>query len=134
MPFRDCSVRLLFGWHPSPPWLLQTNLPGQQLTWILAIGSERLCSAIQSRCRLLRNRPRSRWQRVSISGPPEHFNANRFRSFVEFETAADLKTAVEKLDGREFKGVRVTCVADVCNVLHVLLVSADSTDPTGYSP
>jgi len=33
-------------------------------------------------------------------------------SFVEFETAADLKTAVEKLDGREFKGVRVTCVAD----------------------
>jgi hypothetical protein len=38
---------------------------------------------------------------------------NKFRSFVEFETAADLKTAVEKLDGREFKGVRVTCVADV---------------------
>jgi len=33
-------------------------------------------------------------------------------SFVEFETAADLKTAVEKLDGREFKGVRVGCVAD----------------------
>jgi len=33
-------------------------------------------------------------------------------SFVEFETAADLKTAVEKLDGREFKGARVTCVAD----------------------
>ncbi|KAG9239438.1 hypothetical protein BJ875DRAFT_448093 [Amylocarpus encephaloides] len=33
-------------------------------------------------------------------------------SFVEFETAVDLKTAVEKLDGREFKGVRVTCVAD----------------------
>ncbi|KAI9792025.1 MAG: hypothetical protein M1833_001274 [Piccolia ochrophora] len=36
-------------------------------------------------------------------------------SFVEFETAADLRTAVEKLDGREFKGARVTCVAD--NVL-----------------
>lgn len=34
-------------------------------------------------------------------------------SFVEFETAADFRTAVEKLDGREFKGVRVTCVADV---------------------
>ncbi|KAJ5047641.1 uncharacterized protein L3040_003462 [Drepanopeziza brunnea f. sp. 'multigermtubi'] len=33
-------------------------------------------------------------------------------SFVEFETALDLKTAVEKLDGREFKGVRVTCIAD----------------------
>jgi hypothetical protein len=35
-------------------------------------------------------------------------------SFVEFETAADLKTAVEKLDNREFKGQRVNCVADVC--------------------
>ncbi|ORY62517.1 uncharacterized protein BCR38DRAFT_241613 [Pseudomassariella vexata] len=34
------------------------------------------------------------------------------RGFVEFETAADLRTAVEKLDGREFKGQRVTCVAD----------------------
>ncbi|KAI1486815.1 hypothetical protein F5X96DRAFT_673271 [Biscogniauxia mediterranea] len=34
------------------------------------------------------------------------------RGFVEFETAADLKTAVEKLDSREFKGQRVTCVAD----------------------
>ena len=33
--------------------------------------------------------------------------------FVEFETANDLKTAVEKLDQREFKGSRVTCVADV---------------------
>lgn len=31
---------------------------------------------------------------------------------MEFETAADLKAAVEKLDGREFKGARVTCVAD----------------------
>lgn len=34
-------------------------------------------------------------------------------SFVEFESASDLKAAVEKLDGREFKGCRVTCVADV---------------------
>ncbi|KAF7558939.1 hypothetical protein G7046_g5208 [Stylonectria norvegica] len=34
------------------------------------------------------------------------------RGFVEFETAADLRTAVEKLDGREFKGQRVTCTAD----------------------
>lgn len=37
----------------------------------------------------------------------------RCRSFVEFETAADLKSAVEKLDGREFKGVTVHCTADV---------------------
>lgn len=34
------------------------------------------------------------------------------RGFVEFESAADLRTAVEKLDGREFKGQRVQCVAD----------------------
>jgi len=34
------------------------------------------------------------------------------KGFVEFETAADLKTAVDKLDGREFKGARVTCIAD----------------------
>ncbi|KAI8274415.1 Pre-mRNA-splicing factor srp2 [Colletotrichum sp. SAR11_240] len=30
------------------------------------------------------------------------------RGFVEFETAADLRTAVEKLDGREFKGNQLT--------------------------
>jgi RNA recognition motif-containing protein len=35
------------------------------------------------------------------------------RGFVEFETAADLRTAIEKLDGREFKGSRVQCIADV---------------------
>lgn len=35
-------------------------------------------------------------------------------SFVEFETSADLKSAVEKLDGREFKGVTVHCTPDVC--------------------
>ncbi|QUC21971.1 uncharacterized protein UV8b_06212 [Ustilaginoidea virens] len=34
------------------------------------------------------------------------------RGFVEYETAADLRTAVEKLDGRDFKGNRVQCVAD----------------------
>jgi len=34
------------------------------------------------------------------------------RGFVEFESAVDLRTAVEKLDQREFKGQRVTCIAD----------------------
>ena len=48
-------------------------------------------------------------------------SADKYRSFVEFETATDLKTAVEKLDGREFKGVRVTCVADVCIGLFLYL-------------
>lgn len=34
-------------------------------------------------------------------------------SFVEFENAADLKMAVEKLDNTEFKGANVHCIADV---------------------
>ncbi|MCJ1410164.1 hypothetical protein MMC19_004249 [Ptychographa xylographoides] len=34
------------------------------------------------------------------------------RGFVEFETAADLKTAVEKLDNLEFKGATIRCTAD----------------------
>ncbi|KAF2500141.1 hypothetical protein BU16DRAFT_534768 [Lophium mytilinum] len=33
--------------------------------------------------------------------------------FVEYETAADLKNAVEKLDNREFKGQQVRCIQDV---------------------
>lgn len=37
-------------------------------------------------------------------------------SFVEFETSADLKSAVEKLDGREFKGATVHCTPDVCRL------------------
>ncbi|KAK5447779.1 hypothetical protein LTS15_009278 [Exophiala xenobiotica] len=35
------------------------------------------------------------------------------KGFVEFETPADLKTAVEKLDGQTFKGATVHCVADI---------------------
>jgi hypothetical protein len=46
--------------------------------------------------------------------------ANHVFRFVEFETAADLKTAVEKLDGQVFKGATVHCVSDV-RVLYLLL-------------
>ena len=43
--------------------------------------------------------------------------ANESR-FVEFETAADLKTAVEKLDNQDFKGASVRCLSDVsCSLL-----------------
>ena len=35
------------------------------------------------------------------------------QSMVEFETHDDLREAVLKLDGTEFKGNRVTCMADV---------------------
>ncbi|KAL8686281.1 MAG: hypothetical protein Q9224_005496 [Gallowayella concinna] len=34
------------------------------------------------------------------------------KGFVEFETAADLKVAVDKLDNNEFKGATVGCTAD----------------------
>ncbi|MCJ1307484.1 hypothetical protein MMC25_001130 [Agyrium rufum] len=34
------------------------------------------------------------------------------KGFVEFENAADLKQAVEKLDNSEFKGATVHCIAD----------------------
>lgn len=33
--------------------------------------------------------------------------------FVEYETMADLRSAVEKLDNREFKGATVHCISDV---------------------
>ena len=36
--------------------------------------------------------------------------------FVEFETAADLKKAVESLDNSEFKGATVHCIADVRSI------------------
>lgn len=52
---------------------------------------------------------------TSKSSPP---HTNRGNSFVEFETAADLKTAVEKLDNQEFKGATVHCVSDVCYESH----------------
>ena len=41
-----------------------------------------------------------------------HAVANSAR-FVEFETAGDLKIAVDKLDNQDFKGASVRCVADV---------------------
>ncbi|KAJ2970815.1 hypothetical protein NQ176_g8003 [Zarea fungicola] len=39
------------------------------------------------------------------------------KGFVEYENAADLQTAVEKLDGGEFKGKVVQCIADVSALL-----------------
>ena len=41
-----------------------------------------------------------------------HLVANSAR-FVEFETAGDLKIAVDKLDNQDFKGASVRCLADV---------------------
>lgn len=49
---------------------------------------------------------------------------------MEFETAADLKKAVEALDGREFKEQRVTCVA---NVSYLRSVTSGCVGPTAHS-
>ncbi|OIW25303.1 hypothetical protein CONLIGDRAFT_685160 [Coniochaeta ligniaria NRRL 30616] len=57
-------------------------------------------------------------------------NANG-EGFVEFESAADLRTAVEKLDGREFKGARVTCVANDVKAEHAPDHPAVLTDLLG---
>ncbi|KAI4106328.1 MAG: hypothetical protein LQ339_003065 [Xanthoria mediterranea] len=47
------------------------------------------------------------------------------KGFVEFETAADLKVAVDKLDNNEFKGATVGCVSDVLRMrFHVTIVTA----------
>lgn len=43
------------------------------------------------------------------------------KGFVEFETKEDLKAAVEKLDGRDYKGVPVVCRQDVSTCSWVLL-------------
>ncbi|KAH9907478.1 PXA domain-containing protein [Xylariomycetidae sp. FL2044] len=56
------------------------------------------------------------------------------RGFVEFENAADLKTAVEKLDTREFKGQRVTCVADTQPDMPGRDRGGRSRSPTGRRP
>ncbi|KAL8680680.1 MAG: hypothetical protein Q9186_003165 [Xanthomendoza sp. 1 TL-2023] len=46
------------------------------------------------------------------------------KGFVEFETAADLKVAVDKLDNNEFKGATVGCTAD-----HSLKMRSHVTTP-----
>ena len=39
--------------------------------------------------------------------------------FVEFETAGDLKVAVDKLDNQDFKGASVRCLSDVRVPTHI---------------
>ena len=48
-----------------------------------------------------------------------HIVINSVR-FVEFETAGDLKVAVDKLDNQDFKGASVRCVADVRFLIDIL--------------
>jgi len=54
--------------------------------------------------------------------------------FVEFETAQDLTTAVEKLDGREFKDKNVTCVANTQPDVPARETRYRSRSPPGRRP
>lgn len=50
--------------------------------------------------------------------------------FVEYETGEDLQQAVDKLDGADFKGSVVRCIADVCSCLSIFFKYTDAVkDP-----
>ncbi|KAI9734637.1 MAG: hypothetical protein M1834_002238 [Cirrosporium novae-zelandiae] len=110
-----------------------TDFMGQRLTVQFARGS-RPKDGFQQQDRSSAPRPRRTAHRMTITGLPgetswqdlkdfarqsgldvvysETSRERDGKGFVEFETAADLRTAVEKLDSREFKGTRVSCVAE----------------------
>lgn len=48
-----------------------------------------------------------------IINPTLTADSTNLQSFVEYETAADLATAVEKLDNHTFKDATVRCISDV---------------------
>ncbi|KAJ5892025.1 uncharacterized protein N7473_008253 [Penicillium subrubescens] len=110
-----------------------SDFKGERLTVQFARGPRRKENFPGPQDRPAVPRPRRTMFRMQISGLPEtswqdlkdfarqsgldvvysETGREQGRGFVEFETANDLKTAVEKLDQHEFKGSRVTCVADI---------------------
>ncbi|CAG8001165.1 unnamed protein product [Penicillium salamii] len=110
-----------------------SDFKGERLTVQFARGPRRKEAFPGPPDRNAMPRPRRTVFRMQISGLPEtswqdlkdfarqsgldvvysETGREQGRGFVEFETANDLKTAVEKLDQREFKGSTVSCVADV---------------------
>ncbi|KAJ5235644.1 uncharacterized protein N7469_004812 [Penicillium citrinum] len=110
-----------------------SDFKGERLTVQFARGPRRKENFPGPPDRPALPRPRRTMFRMQISGLPEtswqdlkdfarqsgldvvysETGREQGRGFVEFETANDLKTAVEKLDQREFKGSRVTCIADI---------------------
>ncbi|KAI4281746.1 MAG: hypothetical protein L6R38_003459 [Xanthoria sp. 2 TBL-2021] len=56
------------------------------------------------------------------------------KGFVEFETAADLKVAVDKLDNNEFKGATVGCVSDPQDEIPSNRYGRSHSPPPGRRP
>ncbi|OAL63589.1 pre-RNA splicing factor Srp2 [Trichophyton rubrum] len=110
-----------------------TDFKGERLTVQFARGPRRREPFPGPPERSAAPRPRRTIYRMQITGLPETswqdlkdfarqsgldvvYSETRDRDgkgFVEFENGNDLRTAVEKLDGTDFKGSRVTCTADI---------------------
>ncbi|EEQ27839.1 pre-mRNA splicing factor [Microsporum canis CBS 113480] len=110
-----------------------TDFKGERLTVQFARGPRRREPFPGPPERSTAPRPRRTIYRMQITGLPETswqdlkdfarqsgldvvYSETRDRDgkgFVEFENGNDLRTAVEKLDGTDFKGSRVTCTADI---------------------
>lgn len=108
-------------------------ISGHPLTGTMPLGPQGLRPAVWMRRGLLRDR--QEWQRRRVCSTKRKAGSAfaDFDSFVEFETAPDLRTAVDKLDQREFKGQRVTCVANVgFPALSRWLIRSPFLDPTRH--
>ncbi|KAL1958242.1 hypothetical protein VTO42DRAFT_4750 [Malbranchea cinnamomea] len=110
-----------------------TEFKGERLTVQFARGPRHKDASYGPSDRPSIPRPRRTIYRMQISGLPEtswqdlkdfarqsgldvvysETGREPGKGFVEFETQNDLKAAIEKLDGREFKGSRVTCTQDI---------------------
>ncbi|PSR78643.1 hypothetical protein BD289DRAFT_463236 [Coniella lustricola] len=131
-----------------------SNLLGERLTVQFARGSRNAREGGYPAHERGPPRPRRTPHRMQISGLPtetswqdlkdfarqsgcevvfsETGRNHNGEGFVEFETAADLKKAVETLDGRDFKEHRVTCVANTQP--DVPRVDRRSRSPNGRRP
>ena len=98
-----------------------TNLFSATLTIIAIVGSGSPADRI-SKTSLAKLRSMSYIRRQAVSAMARgkekhicwHFTSNRTHTrFVEFETGADLKTAVDNLDGKQFKDAVIHCTSDV---------------------